>query len=116
MSSPNINNSFKQGGIKKAVAKKRVRLATSNPKKAGRSSMQSTQETIALAKIGRAASANAIRASKALGLSVTYMEKGVVYREHADGTKEIIIEAPKKVLPKKTSIPLKKGMVFHAKK
>ena len=116
MASTTVKASLKPGRVKKAPRKKLVKSTTIKLKKVSRSSMLSAKETTSLVKIGRAASANAIRASKALGLSITYMEKGVIYRENADGTKEIIKEAPKKVFPKKTSMPLKKGMVFHAKK
>ena len=76
-----------------------------------------TKQTAALVKAGRIGSANAIRASKALGLSITYMRKGVMYLELPDGTKEIIATfEPEKPMAKKAKSPLKKGMVFHAKK
>ena len=68
-----------------------------------------------LQKMGRVGAANAIRASKALGLPITYMEKGVVVRELSNGVKEIIAAVPSTV-GKKTGCSLKKGMIFHAKK
>lgn len=73
------------------------------------------KQSAILQKMGRVGAANAIRASKALGLPITYMEKGVVVRELSNGVKEIIAAAPSTV-GKKTGCSLKKGMIFHVKK
>ena len=78
---------------------------------------KSDPQTSKLIKVARIATANAIRASRALGLPITYMQNGKLYREFADGSKEVIFSAPQeKANAKKTSIPLKKGMVLHARK
>ena len=75
------------------------------------------KQTATLVKVGRTSAANAIRASKALGLPITYMQNGILYKEHPDGRKEkIITVTDKKIVPKKTTSPLKKGMILHAKK
>jgi len=75
------------------------------------------KQTAVLVKVGRAGSANAIRASKALGLSITYMKNGVLYKEDSNGTKEIVSTSIKQnSASKKSSLPLKKGMLLHAKK
>lgn len=73
------------------------------------------KQTATLIKAGRAAASNAIRASKALGLTITYMEKGSIIQELPNGVKSIFTAASdnKKNVP---SILLKKGMIFHAKK
>ena len=70
-----------------------------------------------LERAGRTSAANAIRASKALGLSITYMEKGIIYKEHTDGTKQIIASSRKaKAATKQPLKTLKKGMILYAKK
>lgn len=74
-----------------------------------------TRQTASLIKAGRDGAAQAIRASRALGLPITYMQQGYIYREFPDGTKEILKKAPvKKRISKKTS-QLKKGMILYAK-
>lgn len=73
------------------------------------------KQTAALEKVGRAGTAKAIRESMALGLSITFLKKGVLYKEHPDGRIEIVKPAPKQK-KLKASMPLKKGMIFHAKK
>ncbi len=74
-------------------------------------------QTAALVKLGRNAGANAIRASKALDLPITYMQNGEIIKEFSDGTKEIISPSPaKKATSKKTINALKKGMVLHEKR
>ena len=66
-----------------------------------------------LIKIGKIAAKEAIRSSKALGLSVTYLRKGEVVEELPDGTIKVL-------KPKSDNQPtrpkLKKGMILHAKK
>jgi hypothetical protein len=75
------------------------------------------KQTAALVKVGRVSSANAIRASKALGLSITYLQNGVLYKEDSNGTKEILSTTNNQnSVSKKTPLQLKKGMLLHAKK
>ena len=68
-------------------------------------------QTKALIKAGKIASQTARRASKALGLSVTYIKGGIIYEEK-DGiiTKKGSIEEYVD-----TPFEIKKGMVLHAK-
>ncbi len=73
------------------------------------------KQTATLIRAGRTGAATAIRASKALGLPITYMENGVIVRELPNGVKEIVVTATKSGL-KKSSTSFKKGMIFHAKK
>lgn len=70
-------------------------------------------QTKSLVKAGKVSATNALRASRALGLTVSFIEKGVVYEELADGSK-IIIET---IAGAKVESPftLTKGMVLHAK-
>lgn len=75
---------------------------------------QDIKQTATLVRVGRAGAANAIRASKALGLPITYMEGGAVIQELPNGVKNVLttltgarINTP--------AISLKKGMIFHAK-
>ena len=44
-------------------------------------------QTKTIISAGKMAGSNAIREAKALGLSITYLHRGVLYREKADGTK-----------------------------
>lgn len=67
--------------------------------------------TALLIKVGKIAAKEAIRSSKALGLSVTYMKKGEVIEEAPDGTIKVL--KPKVIT--EPSIKLKKGMILHAK-
>jgi hypothetical protein len=70
-------------------------------------------QTNSLIKSAKTSARNAIRASKALGLTVTYIEQGAIVNELPDGTKEII----KKIETTRISlVKLKKGMIFYAKK
>lgn len=63
-----------------------------------------------LIKIGRTSAAKAIKESKALGLTITYIENDVLYKEHANGEREII-----KIIPRTKDPKYKKGMVFILK-
>ena len=68
-------------------------------------------QTNLLVKVGRLSGRNAVRRSKAMDLVVTYIEKGVVYEEHPDGSKiqiDIVERNP-------AQISFKKGMVLHGK-
>ena len=73
------------------------------------------KQTATLVKVGRKGAANAIRASKALGLPITYLERGVIVRELPNGVKEIIAKV-KRPVANKSVASLKKGMILHAKK
>jgi|SRR5258705_13251413 hypothetical protein len=98
---------------KKSNVKKRAIVSSSASKKTSKPAFKSNpKQTAALTKVAHKSAANAIRASKALGLSITYMEKGILYKEQANGTKKIIAQ---KVPAKKTAIKYKKGMILHAK-
>lgn len=73
-----------------------------------------SNQTELLIKAGKKGTMEAVRTSKALGLNITCMEKGVVYREKPDGIKEVL----KKINPKNNSLSdlgLRKGMILHAK-
>lgn len=69
-------------------------------------------ESTQLIKAAKNAAKNAIRTSKALGLDITYIKKGIIYKETPDG-KVIILGENKKVHPKR--ITLKKGTILNAK-
>jgi hypothetical protein len=69
-----------------------------------------SKHTALLIKIGRTSAAKAIKESKALGLTITFMENGVLYKEHANGEKEII-----KIIPQEKHPEFKKGMIFYLK-
>ena len=48
------------------------------------------EHTAMLIRIGKTAAENAIRSSKALGLSITYLRKGEVVEELPDGTIKVL--------------------------
>lgn len=101
---------------KSKTSKTFVKAATVG--KTGNGSFRSdVKQSATLMKVGRTGAANAIRATKALGLPIIYLQNGVLYKEYPDGTKEkMVTNAVKRPLTKKASHPLKKGMIFHAKK
>lgn len=70
-------------------------------------------QTKALLKAAKVSTQKAIRGSKALGLSVTFIKDGVVYEEDAHGN--IIV---KKHIESSGDIPfeIEKGLVLHGKK
>ncbi|MBK7850725.1 MAG: hypothetical protein IPJ66_06130 [Bacteroidetes bacterium] len=75
------------------------------------------KQTAILVKVGRKGSANAIRATKALGLSITYMKNGVLYKEFPDGrTEQLKSVEVKKSTSRRSVGRLKKGVILHAKK
>lgn len=69
-------------------------------------------ESILLIKAAKKAAKNAIRTSKALGLDITYLKNGIIYKETVDG-KVIAIGENKSEVPHK--INLKKGSILNAK-
>ncbi len=72
---------------------------------------QDYDQTRLLVKVGRVSSHNAVRRSKALDLTITYIEDGIVYEELPDGTKKQISIVEKK----EPTIVLAKGMILHGK-
>jgi len=61
---------------------------------------------------GKSAVSNAIKESKKMGLTITYIKDGYLINELPDGRKENIAQLkPVKALPN-----IKKGMILHAKK
>ena len=116
MASAKIKPTTKKIPVKKAtkVSSVKVIRSANNGKPVFR---PDSRQTATLIKAGRDGAFNAIRASKALGLSITYLRKGILYLEQPDGTKTIIANADNEMAtPKKAKVQLKKGMVFHAKK
>ena len=76
-----------------------------------------TNQTNILKRAGLAAGTNAIRESKAMGLTITFMENGVLYREHPNGTREIVHNSAKRINKRKIGgITITRGLVLHAKK
>lgn len=65
-----------------------------------------------LLEAGKSAVSNAIKESKKLGLTITYIKDGFLIKELPDGQKKNIAQLkPVKALPN-----IKKGMILHAKK
>ncbi len=71
-----------------------------------------TPQTKALVKAGRVASKRAFSASKALGLSISFIKDGVIYEESSDGN---VVIKRKLETTIKTPFKLAKGLVLHAK-
>ena len=87
------------------------------PKSNGKKSFRGDyRQTAILIKIGKEGALNAIREAKALGLEITYMEKGVIVKEDANGVKVRISGPPtnrKKAQGKGSHIP--KGTILHVR-
>ena len=95
-------NKTSKDNIKKGVSSRRTKVT-----------FKSDPKTPKLIKVARIATASAIRASRALGLPITYMQNGKLYREFVDSSKEVIFSVPQeKANAKNTTMPLRKGMVF----
>lgn len=88
---------IKKLGDKKVESKKNIFRPDSN-------------QTEILIKAGRMVAKEAVRVSKALGLSITYIKNGNLIRESADGHEEII-----KVKEKNGSSKVKKGIILNAR-
>lgn len=102
---------------KKASVKEEISKTIPSTKASKSAFRSDAMQTAALVKLGRNAGANAIRASKALDLSITYMQNGEIIKEFSNGKKEIISPRPeKKATSKKTGNALRKGMVLHEKR
>jgi len=69
------------------------------------------KQTKSLEEAGKEASVNAVRHARALDLTITYIENGIVYEEHPDGS----VIQKKKIAIKEAPVTLTKGMVLHAK-
>lgn len=80
-------------------------------KKSKTRTKQSSESTI-LIKAAKDASKKAIRTSKALGLDITFMKKGIIYKETAEGELKVVGKN-KQSIPRK--IILKKGSILNAK-
>lgn len=70
------------------------------------------KQTKVLVKAGKVASKRAFSASKALGLTVSYIENGIVYIEDSNGNRIIQNTIENKV---ETPFEIKKGLILHAK-
>ena len=103
---------------KNKTAKKLIvqRQKTHKIKSSSRGRFISAKETKTLEYSGISASTNAIKEAKALGLSITYLQNGILYREKSDGTR-IAIGGRAKIVTKRKlgGILLKKGMIFMQK-
>ena len=109
-----LKNPLKKVAAKKVAAKKTHKLGPI--KSTGKIVFRAdAKQTATLVKVGRSGAASAIRASKALGLPITYMVRGVVIQELPNGVKMVVTTVTKPVMNKPV-ISLKKGMIFHAKK
>jgi hypothetical protein len=102
----------KKNIAKKVASKKAYKTVVVKP--AGKIVFKADKkQTAILVRVGRAGATNAIRASKALGLPITYIEKGSIIQELPNGVKKIVTA----VTGTNTAVSsLKKGMIFHAKK
>lgn len=80
-------------------------------KRTNRRAKPSAESTL-LIKAAKNAAKNAIRTSKALGLDITYLKNGIIYKETVDG-KVIAIGENKSEISQK--INLKKGSILNAK-
>jgi hypothetical protein len=69
-----------------------------------------------LVNAGRKSASNAIRASKALGLEITYMKDRVIYKEKPNGEKTVLIKVTEPPQSSKHQLQLKKGMIFNVNK
>lgn len=68
-------------------------------------------QTKSLVRVATVSGRNAVRRSKALDLTITYIEDGIIYEELPDGTKKAIGEVEKK----DAAVVLVKGMILHGK-
>jgi len=71
-----------------------------------------TEHSASLRRIGRKSALSALRENKALGLPVTYMNKGRVIKEHPDGQKVVI----GRITNWSGNVGVSKGDVIRAKK
>lgn len=85
-------------------------LSISNTKKSAKLSVESRKMISA----SRIAVTNAIKESKKMGLEITFLENGKIYKETPDGKRIILSKITTK---NQFDLPVKltKGMVLHAK-
>jgi hypothetical protein len=69
-------------------------------------------QTKSLEKAAKASAIDALRASKALGLTVTFIKDGFLFEEYPDGVK---VKKHRVIEPKEAPFELTKGMVLHVK-
>lgn len=69
-------------------------------------------QTKSLVRAAKASGQNAVRRSKALDLTITYIEDGIIYEELPDGTKKQVGQIERN----EPSVVLSKGMILHGKK
>lgn len=106
---------IKRNTASKKVTSKGVVKSPAVSKGGKRVFKSDARQTARLVKAGREGANQAIRASRALGLPITYLQNGYLYKEFPDGTKKILKTPPaKKGISKKAS-QLKKGMILYAK-
>ena len=106
---------IKRNTASKKVTSKGIAKSSAVSKRGKRVFKSDARQTARLVKAGRDGANQAIRASRALGLPITYLQNGSLYKEFPDGTKEIFKKASvKKGISKKAS-QLKKGMILYAK-
>ena len=74
--------------------------------------VNTSSEANLLIKAAKNAGKNAIRTSKALGLDITYLKNGVIYKEKANGETVVFKGNQANDTPK---ISLRKGMTLNAK-
>jgi len=83
------------------------------PKRKTHGYKSESKETAKLVNAGRKSATNAIRASKALGLDITYMRDGIVYKEKPNGEKRVFLKVAVTSKGPKNHVQLKKGMIFN---
>ncbi|MFC5683591.1 hypothetical protein ACYE2N_00480 [Flavobacterium sp. MAHUQ-51] len=71
-----------------------------------------SQQTNALVKAGKMASERAIKESKDLGLSITFMSGGVIYEETSEGKIKVIKQIDETII---IPFEIKKGLVLKEK-
>lgn len=109
-----IKRPVKKNTAQKTVSKKEYKAAVVKP--SGKVVFRTDKkQTAILIRVGRVGATNAIRASKALGLPITYIERGSIIQELPNGVKKIVTTVTG-AGTNTTVSSLKKGMIFHAKK
>lgn len=69
-------------------------------------------QTKSLEKAAKVSATDALRASKALGLTVKFIKDGFLYEEDPDG---VIVKKHRVIETKQAPFELTKGMVLHVK-
>jgi len=110
----------KTKSAKRAPAKSNILTKRKSPNlrpKASSRFVSDSKQTNTLIRASREASINAIKEARAMGLDITYLQDGILYREKPDGTRKEINSNRKSVSKGKLgNMVLKKGMILHAKK